>query len=153
MRGLIVVLAVLFSAGPALAQRYTPANAQERAAAELVDLLKLEESNQAAIDLMVESMASQNPMFNQIRDVFTDFFKEYSDWEKLYPEYVRLYAEAYSEAELRELIAFYKSPVGRKTVDMMPRLMQQGAEIGQRQVEPHLPELQRRIQARLMGGG
>jgi|GEM_PF-3693678 len=36
--------------------------------------------------------------------------------------YAPLYAEHYSESELRELTTFWKSPVGQKTLDVMPKL-------------------------------
>jgi hypothetical protein len=154
MRKIVVVLVLLLGiAAPAAAQKYEPANSHERAAAELIQLLKVEESSRMAIDAMIESMVAQNPMLAEVRDIFNDFFREFSRWEALYPEYIRIYRNAYTEAELRELIAFYKTPVGRKTVELMPRLMQEGMEVGQRQMEPHLPELQRRLQARMMGGG
>lgn len=138
---------------------HVPVRAQESvddshqaAAAELVDLLKLEENTAASVDVMMETMIAQNPQFEELRDVFEEFFDEYFRWENLRPEYVRLYAEAYTEAEIRELIAFYRTPVGRKSVDLMPMLMQRGAEIGQRQIQPHLGELQRRIMERVGGG-
>jgi hypothetical protein len=154
MRGIVLIAAiVLASASPAVAQQYVPANSHERAAAELIELLKLRETNAAAVELMVESMAGQDPALAAIRDVFVDFFNEFSQWDTLYPEYLRMYRDAYTEAELRELIAFYKTPVGLKTVELTPRLMQEGAVIGQQKIQPHLPELQRRIQARIMGGG
>ena len=35
-------------------------------------------------------------------------------WDKLEPEMVKLYTKGFSEAELNELIAFYKSPLGKE---------------------------------------
>ncbi|HEX7049873.1 MAG TPA: DUF2059 domain-containing protein [Longimicrobiales bacterium] len=154
MRTLVLIPAILLAtAVSATAQNYVPTDSHDRAAAELVDLLRLDDQTAASIDVMVESMVRQNPAMAQFRDVFVDFFAEYMKWDELYPQYVRLYREAYTEAELRELIAFYKTPVGRKTVEVMPRLMQEGAQIGQQQIAPHLPELQQRIQARIQSGG
>jgi hypothetical protein len=154
MRGIIAIVAlVLAAASPAVAQTYVPSTSHERAVVELLELTRTKETTAAATEMMVENMVSQNPVLAQFRDVFVDFFKEYSKWEELLPEYVRIYREAFSEAELRELIAFYKTPVGRKSIELMPRLMQEGAALGQKQIQPHLPELERRIQARVMGGG
>ncbi len=131
---------------------------REAAAAELIERLNLEEVTVASVDMMMETMLAQDPALEDFRDVFVDFFSEHFRWTELEPEYVRIYAEAYTEPELRELIAFYDTPVGRKTVDLMPVLMRRGSEIGERQIEPHLPELQRRIMQRMMeqmddGGG
>ena len=134
-----------------------PTGAQEadkgerlQAATELIELLKLEEVTTQSIDMMMESMLAQDPALQDFRDVFEDFFDQHFRWDELEPEYVRIYADAYTESELRELIAFYQTPVGRKTVDLMPVLMRQGAAIGERQIQPHLPELQKRIMQRMM---
>lgn len=151
-RILLPLTAVLLLALPAgvAAQAAADRGGREAAAAELIEKLKLEEVSMASLDLMMETMLGQDPAFEDFRDVFEDFFSEHFSWTELEPEYVRIYAEAYTEPELRELIAFYDTPVGRKTVDLMPVLMRRGAEIGERQIEPHLPELQRRIMQRMM---
>ena len=148
----IAVVMLLLGTGAASAQQPPASTSHERAAAELVDVVRLEQVTTASITTMTDAMISQNPMLAQLRDVFINFFKEFVRWEELRPEYVRMYREAYSEAELNELIAFYRTPVGQKTVELMPVLMQRGAQIGQKQIQPHLPELQRRIEARLRGG-
>lgn len=129
-----------------------PANAShERAAAELIDLLQLEQLHESSIEMLMATMLEQNPMLTPFRDIFADFFAEFSPWQAMYPQYLNMYRDAYTEPELRELIAFYRTPVGQKTVELMPELMQKGAEIGHRQIEPHLPELERRIEARVRG--
>ena len=44
---------------------------------------------------------------------------------------VPLYAERFSVAELKEVIAFYKSPTGAKFIGAQPQIMQQSMAIGQ----------------------
>ena len=39
-----------------------------------------------------------------------------------------LYAESFSEDELREMLVFYRSPTGQKAIAVTPGLMQQGLE-------------------------
>jgi hypothetical protein len=36
---------------------------------------------------------------------------------------IRIYAQAFTEQELRELLAFYKSPLGKKLVDQEPKIL------------------------------
>lgn len=148
----IAVALLLLCTAAASAQEQAAPTSHERAASELIDVLRLEQMTAASITTMTDAMLGQNPMLAPLRDVFIGFFTEFMRWEELRPAYVRLYRESYTESELRELIAFYRTPIGQKTVELMPRLMQQGAEIGQKQLQPHLPELQRRIEARLRGG-
>lgn len=151
-RGILVAGLAMAVGGPLAAQSPAEWSSHERAAVELIEVTRLEEATLASVDVMMEAMVTQNPMLAQFRDVFEDFFHEYVRWDELLPEYVRIYTAAFSEAELRELAAFYHTPVGRKSIRLMPSLMQQGSELGQRQIQPHLPELQRRIEERMRGG-
>lgn len=152
MRLAVVFLGLLLIGAPCQGQDHAPASSHEGAVLELIELLDLEAINTQSREIMIESMVVQNPVLEQYVDIFEDFFATYGSWDELLPQYVQLYREAYTEAELRELISFYQTPVGKKTVRLTPRLMREGAEIGQRQITPHLPELQRRIQERLKGG-
>jgi hypothetical protein len=51
-----------------------------------------------------------------VRQQCADIIKEQLDWAKLEPEVARLYADTFTEPELRTLIEFYKTPVGQKLV-------------------------------------
>jgi hypothetical protein len=42
--------------------------------------------------------------------------------------YYPLYDKFFNEDELRGLISFYKSPVGQKSIDVMPALMQESMQ-------------------------
>jgi hypothetical protein len=55
--------------------------------------------------------------------------------------YTPLYDASFTEAELREIVAFYRSPAGRKTLAAMPALMQQGLESAIEEVEPRVTAL------------
>ena len=54
-----------------------------------------------------------------------------------------VYAEVFSEDELRETIAFYKSPLGRKLLERMPDLMQKSMQISQDRMREVMPEMQK----------
>lgn len=153
MRVVALASALFVVAGAPLgAQAYQPADSHERAVMELIEVMELEATNAQSAALMLDAMVQQNPMLAQFKDVFEEFFAEHMRWDAMLPDYVRMYRDAYDDAEIRELLAFYRTPVGQKTVRLMPVLMQQGAEVGQKLVAPHLPELERRLTERLMGG-
>ena len=63
-----------------------------------------------------------------------------------------IYTDAFTEAKLREVNAFYKTPTGQKAITVLPGLMQKGMAIGQKTMQEHLPELQEAIQAKLKEG-
>jgi hypothetical protein len=62
-------------------------------------------------------------------------------WDKLEPEMVKLYTKGFSEAELNELIAFYKSPLGQKVLKQMPALFSESMKMTQSKLEPVVPQI------------
>lgn len=58
-----------------------------------------------------------------------------------------LLAKHWSEAELRELAAFYRSPVGQKTVRVMPEVMRDAMGWMQARVQQQLPAVVERMKA------
>jgi len=92
-------------------------------------------------EAMADAMVQQNPTLRPFRDVIIDWAERYMTWESIEDEFAALYVDEFTEEELRELIAFYETPVGRKSVDAMPRLMKQGAMIGARLGPQHSGEL------------
>jgi hypothetical protein len=102
----------------------------------------------AGTEAMVGAMIQQNPNLERYRDVFMKWAEGVMTWEAFAPKYVEMYTEAFTEAELREITAFYKTPTGQKTLELMPRLMQRGAEVGMEVANRNMPELERMIQER-----
>lgn len=66
---------------------------------------------------------------------------------------VPLYHRHFTHAEIRELIHFYESGLGQKTIRVMPDLMQESLVIGQRWGQGLGPEIQRRIRERFRAEG
>lgn len=62
-------------------------------------------------------------------------------WNKIEPEMVSLYTKGFSEAELNELIAFYKSPLGQKVLKQMPALFAESMKMTQAKLEPVVPQV------------
>lgn len=62
-------------------------------------------------------------------------------WDKLKPDMVKLYTSNFSEQELKELIAFYQSPLGKKVLETMPSLTAQSAQLTQAKLETAVPEV------------
>ncbi len=66
---------------------------------------------------------------------------------------VPLYAGTFTHQEIRELLAFYNTPTGRKAAASMPGLMRQGQQIGESMAREMGPELKRRLKAALSKEG
>jgi hypothetical protein len=62
-------------------------------------------------------------------------------WNQVKPDLIKLYATSFTEAELKELIVFYQSPLGKKLMDKMPALSAQSAQLTQKRLESAVPEV------------
>jgi hypothetical protein len=61
--------------------------------------------------------------------------------DEIIAEMVPLYANTYSVAEIRQLAAFYQSPVGQKMLASMPKLMSEGLVISNRIIGPRVGKI------------
>jgi hypothetical protein len=80
--------------------------------------------------------------FDAFAAVFRAGFAERVDLAGVLAQaYTPLYDANFTEAELSEIVGFYRSPTGRKTLAVMPVLMQQGLETAIAGVEPRVTAL------------
>lgn len=66
---------------------------------------------------------------------------------------IPIYDRHFSHQEIREMIRFYNTETGRKTIRVMPLLLHESMQLGQRWGESLGPELEKRIAARLKREG
>jgi len=57
-----------------------------------------------------------------------------------------VYGSSFTTAQLRELVAFYRTPTGQVLLKKMPEISQKGAAAGQQTVMQMLPELTKAMQ-------
>ena len=69
--------------------------------------------------------------------------KEMLDWSKLEPMYVRVYQKSFTQEEIDNLIAMYKSPGGQALLTKMPVVMQNTMSEMQQIVQPMIQRMQR----------
>ncbi|MDP9004800.1 MAG: DUF2059 domain-containing protein [Verrucomicrobiota bacterium] len=112
-----------------------------KAAESLLSMMNMDAVMGSAIDQMLAMQIKQNPAIAPYEAEMKAFLKKYMSWEGLKDDMIKIYADEFTEAELGELSAFYQTPLGKKTLQKMPTLMAKGAELGQRRVQEHLPEL------------
>lgn len=66
-------------------------------------------------------------------------------WPVLKPELVKLYTNAFSEQELKDLLAFYQSPLGKKVLENMPMLTAESARLTQAKLQNAVPQVNRLV--------
>lgn len=63
-------------------------------------------------------------------------------WDSLEPEYTKLYADAYTEQQLDDLIAFYRTPTGQAVAEKTPIIAGRIADVSQERLAALLPQIQ-----------
>lgn len=81
------------------------------------------------------------PLAEKYLNKIYDVMEEEMGWEKMKEDFVGIYMSVYTEQEIRELIAFYESPLGRKVTEKMPLLMQQTSQISQKYFQRLMPRI------------
>jgi uncharacterized protein len=125
-----------------------PSETHKKAATELLELINLEESMMGGAAAMTDVMVQQNPTLRPYRDVLLKWTEKYMTWEAFGPKVIELYTESFTEPELRDLIAFYKTPTGQKALALMPELARRGAMLGAEVANEHQEDLQQMISER-----
>ncbi|HEY8344757.1 MAG TPA: DUF2059 domain-containing protein [Bacillota bacterium] len=103
---------------------------------------------EGVIDLTPEQVQIMEKYLDKLFTVI----EEEMGWDKIKDDYIRIYMSVYTEEEVRELIEFYQSPVGQKSIEKMPMLMRQSMEISQKymwNVMPRMEEIMIEMKAEL----
>ena len=78
----------------------------------------------------------------RLRELFSEQFGIQELIDKVY---IPLYDKYFTENELNDLLSFYRSPTGEKTLEVTPRLFQESMEKSQRILAPKIDEIVRQI--------
>lgn len=151
MKQLLLLMLLVCAARPAAAQQptATPSVSHVQAVERLLEVSDAEGAMRKGMQQMMDMQVEQNPMFASMRNIMEEFYATHLTWARMKPELVSIYADAFTEAEIRELTAFYQTELGRKMMERMPEVMGRSAEISQRLVQAHLPELAQKVMTRM----
>jgi hypothetical protein len=99
------------------------------------DILKLLRISGTA-KLSEQMVAAMIPNFKQlvpdIPDVFWDRFMAKLNVDELLYSCIPAYDKYYTHDEIKQLIIFYESPIGKKTVEVTPLLLQETMAVGEK---------------------
>jgi len=150
MIGLIVAGLVLSVSG---------ANAQEASrramAEELLNLMNVQESIEKSFAMVKQMIPAQMEKMKQATgqtnmpsnvsnqtDRMMDVIAQELSWDKMKEDYIALYAETFTEDEMKGIIAFYKSPAGQAFTKKQPELMKRSMELSQKLMMQIMPKIQ-----------
>jgi uncharacterized protein len=123
------------------------------AAARLLEVTRaramIEQVPDEALPAPLQGMAEIQAMQPVLREIM----REHMGWASLEPEFVRVYAEVFTERELRDLIAFYETPLGQKFLDKMPIASARTQAILMERMQRGMPKLLERLQSDMLSRG
>jgi len=134
------------------------ANAQEASrramAEELLNLMNMQESIEKSfatvkqmIPMQTEKMMRATGQTNMPSNVSSqtdkmmDMMAQELSWDKMKEDYIVLYAETFTEDEMKGIIAFYKSPAGQAFTKKQPELMKRSMELSQKLMMQIMPKI------------
>ena len=115
----------------------------------LLATMNMKGSYEGMIKRITQMQVEANPSLKEITPMIEAFFTKYMGWEAQRGDIAALYAKNYTLEELKELNKFYQTPLGQKTVQLMPQLAAASAKIGQSKMIGHMPEMKAMIEAEL----
>jgi hypothetical protein len=125
----LAVIATIAAAPDARAQNKEPSAAAIAMANEIIEIKGSMAIFTPLIPGVVEQSKNQilqmNPaFFKDAEDIATNLRKEYAPrLQALRQDVVKLYASAFTEQELKETLAFYRSPTGKKLLTEEPNFV------------------------------
>jgi hypothetical protein len=159
--GALLLLAIVMGAVPSHAQDLDPSFRED-----IVQLMEVTGAAQMGeqmanivstqmLDAFRKGLPEAPPRaFEVIREVVqAEFAAAFNAPDGLMTRLVPLYAKHFDQQEIRGLIAFYETELGRKAVRVMPSLMQESAEAGQQWATEIMPRFQKTLQERLKAEG
>ena len=88
----------------------------------LISLTGGDKVGEQMIDQMIKSFSAYNP---NIPAEFWDEFKKNIDTNKINEMNIPVYDKYLSADEIKETIKFYESPVGRKLIEALPKILEE----------------------------
>ena len=129
-----ILFAIVLMASPAFAESPPASEASIRELIAATNARTMLDQVYGEIDGMMEQgmkealggkqvNAEQQKIIDEFRADLVEVLRAEMSWDKLEPEYIRLYRETFSQFEVDGMIAFYKSDAGKAMIEKMPRLM------------------------------
>lgn len=107
-------------------------NAQNTTKTEKIkQLLELSGSGKMGIQVMDQMMSSFKSSYSVVKQEFWEEFKKEINPDDIENMILPIYDKYYTEADIDQLTAFYKSPIGKKMIQTMPLVMRESMVAGQ----------------------
>ena len=117
----LMLVAVTTVSSPAFAQSQTQPQTQNsekiNSIKELISITDAKNVTQQILNQSVDAMKSQFP---QVPQKFWDEFKAGANADELINRLIPIYNKYFTEEDIKQLIAFYQTPLGKKLISVNP---------------------------------
>ena len=120
----------------------------QKEAAKLLEITDAKATINRSMEKMMSLQVRKNPFMAPYQDVLERFFNKYMNYESIKPELIKIYTQAFTEQELKDLNVFYQSATGRKSLQVMPQILAQSAQLAAVRLREHKEELEKMIRER-----
>ena len=138
-----IACAALFAVSPLAGQNIAAGDsARVETVRRLIVVTKVEEFHQQMLNMIADQYANV-PAIAPYAEAYRAFLAKHASFEASEKDMIGVYREFYSESDMLELIRFYESPVGQRSVTLMPLVMARLNQIASDRMAALLPELMR----------
>ncbi len=114
---------------------------------DIIRLLQVTQATSMGEQAVQQILSTFRQMMPQVKeDVWQEVKKEVSA-DELIQRLIPIYDKHFSAGELRDLLRFYESPIGKKTTQVMPAINQEALQIGQQWGSEVALRVKRRVEA------
>ena len=142
---MLVVLVLIFSITNAQ-KDIKEKSTHYKAAEEYTLVLDMEKTMSEGIDQMVDMQIKANPALESKRDGFKKFMTKHMSWSVLREDYLKIYMSEFTEAELKDMTAFYRTPTGKKVAAKQNAIMMKTSQLAQDRMTANMAELMQMMQ-------
>jgi hypothetical protein len=144
MKTLILAAVLLACAAVPAAAQEEPSPGEVAAIREMLEVSRTRENFIRGMELGMEA-AGMTEMDSRMRKAVRDFMDEHFSYEELEPDFIRAYADQFTEEEIRALTAFYRTPAGARFVERTPELTTAVQQATMGRMMDLMPQLMQRL--------
>ncbi|MBS1960424.1 MAG: DUF2059 domain-containing protein [Bdellovibrionales bacterium] len=108
------------------------------AAVNLMRAMNMKKNWAATLDVVSNQISQGQP---ELKEPVKKFYEKVMSYDSIETKVAKIYAKHYTNQELADLLAFYSTPTGKKSLEIMPVVMQESMKVGQDAVTEHQDEL------------
>jgi uncharacterized protein len=117
---------------------------------ELMNMSSIVDNMYSQLEPQLKSMSTQlgvkpseQPIFDKYYGKMIQLMKDELSWKKMEPMILDVYSRNFTEKEIDDMLAFYRTETGKSVIKKLPAVMQESMQISNQLLQPVLPKIQK----------